>query len=267
MLIYGGALRVRFEFEVSGESLRIPVHYNHLVQAALYRNLDEALAEWYHDKGYTHEKRRFKLFTFSRLLARTRRYDPVAKSLEIRGRFSLRVGSPDVDFLESLVLHLVKKGDIKLNGARCSLVAVEVEVPVEASGPVTVRALSPIVVYSTLRDGSGKKKTYYYNPWEREFQEKILENLKRKWAAFHKGKEPPPMEGAYIKPLKVSKRNEAIVIFKGTVIKGWNGLYELYLPEPYFRLAYDAGLGSKNSQGFGMVEVVRRKLYEQNDNI
>jgi CRISPR-associated endoribonuclease Cas6 len=61
---------------------------------------------------------------------------------------------------------------------------------------------------------------------------------------------------AYIKPLRVNKRNEVIAIFKGTVIKGWTGIYELQLPEPYFSLAYDAGLGSKNSQGFGMVEVV-----------
>ena len=55
----------------------------------------------------------------------------------------------------------------------------------------------------------------------------------------------------------VSKRNEAIVNFKGTWVKGWMGLYELSLPEPFFTLAYNAGLGSKNSQGFGMVEVVR----------
>lgn len=47
------------------------------------------------------------------------------------------------------------------------------------------------------------------------------------------------------------------MLFKGTVIKGWTGLYELSLPEPLFQIAYDTGLGSKNSQGFGMVEVVR----------
>jgi len=57
--------------------------------------------------------------------------------------------------------------------------------------------------------------------------------------------------------INVSKRNEAIVNFKGTWVKGWMGLYELNLPEPFFTLAYNAGLGSKNSQGFGMVEVVR----------
>jgi CRISPR-associated endoribonuclease Cas6 len=33
-------------------------------------------------------------------------------------------------------------------------------------------------------------------------------------------------------------------------------LYEVNLPEPYFWLAYDAGFGSKNAAGFGMVAVV-----------
>ena len=252
-------MRVDFKLGPVGGVLRLPMHYNHLVQAALYRNLDEALAEWYHDKGYTYGKRQFKLFTFSRLLARARKYDPATKALEFRGQFALKVSSPDVEFLESLLLHLVKKREIMLNGTACNLIAAEVEMPVKASGTVTVRTLSPIVVYSTLTDASGRKKTYYYNPWEQEFQEKILENLKRKWAALHGSGEPPPMEGAYIKPVKVSKRNEVIVKFKGTVIKGWTGIYELYLPEPYFSLAYDAGLGSKNSQGFGMVEVVRKE--------
>ncbi|HEX30478.1 TPA: CRISPR-associated endoribonuclease Cas6, partial [Candidatus Poribacteria bacterium] len=46
------------------------------------------------------------------------------------------------------------------------------------------------------------------------------------------------------------------VMYRDTVIKGWTGVYELDLPEPFFHLAYDAGLGAKNSQGFGMVEII-----------
>ena len=49
-----------------------------------------------------------------------------------------------------------------------------------------------------------------------------------------------------------------IIRFKGTVIKGWMGTFEVRLPEPYFTLAYEAGLGAKNSQGFGMIQVVRK---------
>jgi hypothetical protein len=62
-----------------------------------------------------------------------------------------------------------------------------------------------------------------------------------------------------VKPRKVGKTDQQILNFKGFWIKGWTGLYEAKLPDPYFRLAYDAGLGSKNSQGFGMVGCWRRK--------
>jgi CRISPR-associated endoribonuclease Cas6 len=44
--------------------------------------------------------------------------------------------------------------------------------------------------------------------------------------------------------------------YRDALIKSWSGLYELDLPEPFFLLAYDAGLGSKNPQGFEMVEVM-----------
>jgi len=236
-------MRIVLELEPYGGALALPIHYNHLLQAMIYRSLDEALAEWLHNRGYCYGKRRFKLFTFSRLLSQSRRYDPKKGTITFTGPVRLKVGSVDVELLESLAVHLVRHREVKLNGTLCHFTAVEVEMPVRASGPLAVRTLSPIVVYSTLKDASGGKKTYYYNPWEREFQEKILENLGRKWAALHGSGKPPPMEGAYI--------------------KGWTGIYELYLPEPYFSLAYDAGLGSKNSQGFGMVEVWEPKQHGQ----
>jgi CRISPR-associated endoribonuclease Cas6 len=54
----------------------------------------------------------------------------------------------------------------------------------------------------------------------------------------------------------VGKQDLRILKYRETVIKAWTGIYELDLPEPFFLLAYESGLGSKNSQGFGMVEAV-----------
>jgi CRISPR-associated endoribonuclease Cas6 len=131
------------------------------------------------------------------------------------------------------------------------IISVEVE-PVPAyREKVIVKALSPITVYSTLMTPDGRKKTYYYNPFERDFQDLIIKNLQRKvrtWLGVESG-------NGSIKPHRVSARNERIVIYKSTVIKGWDGLYELHLPPEQFQMAFDAGLGSKNSQGFGCVEV------------
>ncbi|WP_022854100.1 CRISPR-associated endoribonuclease Cas6 [Thermodesulfatator atlanticus] len=251
---------MRISLRFFAEKLILPVHYNHILQAFIYRSLDETLARFYHEEGYRFLKRRFKLFTFSRLLAKDRSFDAQSRTITFKGPVCLKISAVDDRLLESLATYLVKKGSFRLGRNTCELDAVEVEMPVSPEGPVLVRAISPITTYSTLTTPEGKKKTYFYTPFEAEFSEKLLENLRRKAAAYWgEGAELPPLNGAYIRPLRVSKKNEAIVNFKGYWIKGWTGLYEVNLPRLYFELAYDAGLGAKNSQGFGMIEVVREE--------
>ena len=252
-------MRIAIRFEPEGGCLLLPIHYNHIVQAMIYSSLDSALADWYHNEGYSYGKRRFKLFTFSRLLSEKRFFDRHKKFINLVSPILLKIASMDENLLESLVNHLIRKGKFILNGIECQVQSVEVEPRVKFRGAVVVKALSPILTYSTLYDIlRSRKKVYYYSPWEKEFEEQILKNLERKAKAFYGVKrELPSLEGAYIKPLRVSNRNLAVVKFKETWLKGWTGVYELNLPEPYFTLAYDSGLGSKNSQGFGMVEVVK----------
>jgi len=47
-------------------------------------------------------------------------------------------------------------------------------------------------------------------------------------------------------------------MYKNFLIKGWMGTFRLQGLKKALKLAYDAGLGSKNSQGFGMFEVISR---------
>ncbi len=257
-------MRIALYFKPTSKELVLPVHYNHLVQAFIYASLDEALARFYHDRGFVYGKRRFKLFTFSRLLARERRFLPERREIAFSGRICLKIGALDERLLESLATYLVRRGRFYLGKNLCVLESVEVEMPVQPKGRLLVRALSPITTYSTLKTPEGRRKTYFYTPFEQEFSEKLLENLKRKARAyFGEGADLPPLNGAYVRAVRVSGRNQAIVNFKGYWIKGWTGLYELSLPGPYFELAYAAGLGAKNSQGFGMVEVVRQKGTEE----
>jgi len=148
---------------------------------------------------------------------------------------------------------------VHLHGSPCLIESVEVEPKISPpSRPVQVKTLSPITVYSTLYTREGKRKTYYYTPWEKEFSSLILENLRKKIHAFRGENIPYQSDNHYIKPLRVSRRDEKIVKYKGTIIKGWMGIYELYLPMEYFPFAYHAGLGSKNSQGFGMIEITEK---------
>ena len=43
--------------------------------------------------------------------------------------------------------------------------------------------------------------------------------------------------------------------YRGTIIKGWMGRFVLNGNKKLLKLGYDCGIGAKNSQGFGMVEV------------
>lgn len=247
-------MRLRLSFAPGAAQCVLPVHYNHVLQAFLYRHLDGQLAQSLHDEGFTEGKRHLKLFTFSRLQGEAMvRGD----SIVFPSAFSLVVASPDVRFLESLALHLIQARALTLADQSVLLTAVEVETDPPYQDPVHLRALSPISVYSTLTMADGRRKTYYYSPWESEFSQSIVRNLQRKYRVY--ANKEVSVDSAYVSPVRVSKRNEHIVLYKGTVIKAWSGIYEVSLPEPLFRMALDAGLGSKNSQGFGCVGVYERR--------
>lgn len=250
-------MRLRLSFAPASDRCVLPVHYNHVLQGFLYRHLDENLAEEIHNEGYTEGKRHLRLFTFSRLQGEAMVRDG---SIVLPGAFSFVVASPDVRFLESLALNLIQSRQLAMDGQPVQLTAVEVETDPPYQNPVLLRALSPISVYSTLSTADGRRKTYYYSPWESEFSANILRNLQRKYRVYY-GREVP-LDDAYVKPVYVNKRNEHIVFYKGTVIKAWSGVYEVSLPEPLFRMALDAGLGSKNSQGFGCMGIYQRRMRE-----
>lgn len=251
-------MRLVLRFEPKKGVLILPIHYNHLIQGMIYRTLDKSLRLWLHDEGFIWKKRKFKLFTFSRILSKRRHFNPDDRTISFYGPILLKISSLETKILESLAVYLVKNRDIQLNGTPCYFNAIEVEMPIRVGGPIKVRTLSPITVYRTLYTIDGSKKTYYYTPYEDEFEELLLDNLRRKAKAYEEraGEKLPPLKEGGIKPIKVGR--QVIIRFKGTVVKGWTGIFEVNLPEPYFTLAYDAGLGSKNSQGFGMIEVVAR---------
>ncbi len=247
-------MRIRITFRPR-EPLVLPIHYHPILQGVLYRNLDEALAAWYHDRGYPYHKRRFKLFTFSRLFARRRRFDPEHGEIHFSGTVHFHVGAVDTEFLESLASYLVRKGTLRVGDQVCDLAGIEVELPPPPARPIRIRTLSPISVYRTYLNPEGRRKTHFFHPTEDAFATRILENLQRKAVALWG--EAPPLDGAWIRPVRVGK--EVITYFKGTLIKGWDGEFDVSLPEPYYRLMLDAGLGAKNSQGFGMVSIVTAK--------
>jgi CRISPR-associated endoribonuclease Cas6 len=227
--------------------LDLPIGYNHLVQAAIYSNISTELANFLHDKGLFFGKRAFKFFTFSRLQGN---YGIRHERISFRGRVALCVSSPVLRFVKELANAVLKKGFIMLGDSRLKIVELSFPPEPKIGNEVRVRMLSPVTMYSTLLTADKRKKTYYYSPYEREFSPLLDGNAKKKCFILYGRKIESELT---VKPLNV---REVLVTYKGTVVKGWMGSFTLKGPRTLIRTAYEAGLGSKNSQGFGMFEVV-----------
>ncbi|MDI6851799.1 MAG: CRISPR-associated endoribonuclease Cas6 [bacterium] len=237
---------------IVGSTLVLPIHYNRLIQAFIYTNLDEWLATTLHNVGFKDpaSRRRIKFFTFSRLIP-SDNVKIKEKFIIFHGNVYLIVASPYSDFIQSFASNLFRKTHLELGSETLELVSVEVEAVPEYRDRILVKTLSPITVYSTVTTADGRKKVYYYSPFEEDFEILLLKNLQRK-ARIWFGEE---IEGGSIKPYKVSKKDERILTYQGNLIKGWDGIFELSLPPKLHQMAFDAGLGAKNSSGFGCIEM------------
>ena len=200
--------------------------------------------------------RNFKLFTFSRILGKTK-FNQRNKTLSIISPFNLMISSPVNDFIQSLAENLLKNEKLQVANEKFFVNSIDIQATPSSKKELKIKMLSPMTVYSTLFTAEGKKKTYYYTPYESDFSRLIFENLIKKYKVFYRAE----TNGLNFKiePLKVSPRSLKIINYKGTIIKGWLGAYKLTGSPELIKLAYDTGLGSKNSQGFGCFEAVSKR--------
>ncbi len=228
--------------------LTLPIHYNHILQAAILNLLsDENYSKFIHDTGFQFGKRRFKMFTFSRLEGKFS-IDIERKTITYFERAYLHISTIEDKFIEYVVNNLLLEG-LDIKGERIHVDKIELKSNTTNFGKIITK--SPIVAYSTF-ELNGRKKTYYYNPKEKEFQEILANNLIKKYIAYFE-KEP---KNRYFEITPVSNLKESIVIYKGTVIRGWNGIFQINGFDELINIAYDTGLGAKNSQGFGCFEFI-----------
>ena len=264
-------MRIAIEFSKDpygeGNRLSFPLEYNQSIQGFIYHNIDKTLASFLHDKGFITKGRTFKLFTFSRLLGKYRISsvtDPYGKErIEFEERVKFWIASPVDNLIESFASNLARKPEVFLGDERFYVTSIEVKQKLSCDN-AEIFMLSPVTVYSTLLKPEGGhpthmgKKTYYYNPKEEDFGRLVNENMKKKYTAFYrKNADNLAMD---ITPVKVRASDEKIVSYKGFIIKGWMGRYRIKGNEEVISLAYDTGLGAKNSQGFGMFEISRARL-------
>ena len=245
-------MRIKISLQ-SNDPIQLDYQYPLQLRALIYHLLPNEYASFLHDTGFQWQKRSFKLFAFSRIFGkRIHDYHIKTKPLVFERKIHFFLSSPINQILEYVANESLKRDGLKLSNNHVFLKSIEVEKPIIFPEKIKIRMLSPMTIRSTLLTGDGKKKSYYYNPYENEFSELMRKNLEKKYLLVYK----QSIDGE----LKItpSGRNKERIL-KGDrdfIIKAWDGYYELAGTPELIQLSYDTGLGEKNSLGLGMWEMV-----------
>jgi len=255
-------MRIDLTFNsVDGGRIRLSRINLYLLQAMIYNIMPEDLSEFLHNKGYKFEKRTFKLFAYSWLKGKTKPgFDD--QFIYFTPPLKLTVTSPISKTLEGITNGSLTNKKIRIGNTdlECSSIMVAGN---EVNGSsIIIRTLSPVTCFSTLYRPDGSPYTVYHDPREEIFQQQITENLKKKFSLIHPDKAVPD-ETVSMQPL--GNPRQQVARFRPDdprPVKGWWGKFKLKGPEELLQVALDAGLGAKNSAGFGCVESFNRERKE-----
>lgn len=244
-------IHIKIYLHTGETGVELPIHYNHIVQGAVYHSIDKELAAFLHNQGFLIDNRNFKMFAFSRLYGRFN-INRARKTITFTGVVRLIVSSPLDEFCRSIVNTLLERGNMRFGHRYLEVQEVQVLQQEVTGDNVVVKALSPVAVYSTMLRPDGRKYTCYFQPGEPDYEKLLAENLSKK----HRIVRNHTIPAGDIKIKAIGEQKLGIVKYKDFVIKGYSGKLRLRGPQKLLQTAVDSGLGSKNSQGFGCVEVI-----------
>lgn len=247
-------MRVEIYFDES-HPLTVPIQYNHYMQAMIFSWIkNKEYSAFIHDKGYQTEDKKYKLFTFSRING-LYRLDRENGTITFSKDISVTISSMSDEFMGFLLNSvLLERHELHIGPANVIINHIELKETPVFEDTVFVHTLSPCTVYSTLEN----KKTRYYSPLEEEYNESVRQNLIRKYTAYY-GKGPKDTE---FKMTPIGRVKQAKVNYKNFHVIAYDYSMRMEGSEELKRVAYNAGLGAKNSQGFGCIEM----LHEQGVN-
>ena len=250
-------MRLKIIIDVS-QGLRLPINYTPLLTGVIYRFLAESDAEYaafLHDEGYTAGPKRFKLFTFSQLLAKHRHIR--GSEIHFGSQLTWYVSSPVEKFLSHFADTLLTKRRLSLGNHSLQIKDVSIPRIPRLQTQMRLRCLSPIVM-STVRQRDGKQATHYCLPDDPSLSELIRQNLVRKHHAIHG---QPPTDDTLLFRFDtdyINKRHGRVtrlVDYKGIKIRSVLAPFYVDGSLTLIETGYDCGFGVKNSLGFGMADI------------
>lgn len=221
----------------------LPFNYFYQLQSSVYSLLGTVSeSDFWHDVGFG-EMSKFKGFCFGALQGEYR-VDTTQKKLLFDGALTLEVRSPVFEFIDAFQRAVEKRPYIKLFDTRLDVAAASLSNTHFDDGVTRFTAATPVVIHRQQPDGH----TVYFSPETDDFFIGICNNLEKKFSAI---KNTVP-EQVLLRPAGELKK--VVTKYKETWITGYTGDFEIRAGAKMKEFIYSAGLGEKNSQGFGFVE-------------
>lgn len=234
---------------LKNKSITLPINYNSMLQGVIYRLLsyDKEIGNEIHDEGYELDDKSYKLFTFSRLHGKGV-YEN--KMITYTGNIDFEIRFVDDRAIDDIKSSIAKTPYILLGKEILPILEYKVIDNTITSSSIDIKMITPITLHKTDEDN----KTVYINYDDEDFSSMILNNAINKYRAYF-GDNTRDLSLS-INPISVNDRDKVVTTFKGTYITGWQGYYHLEGSNELINFLYYAGLGDRNSQGFGMFKII-----------
>lgn len=234
-------MQIHLDFKT--DMLNVPLAYNAMLHGMIFSVLASADADYatfLHDRGQEENLNRYKLFTFGRLSGE---YRINGKEIIFPRRVSLEIRSADERFIQNFLYGCRKSERYKIGTNTVMLENCRLTDKIIDKECVRVRTLSPFFYKAEYPENKifDAEAAHY----------KLIDNARKKW--IYSGRDENDFR------LELEFKNEpkrVLTQFKNIYITSWDSELELTGNISTLNFIYNAGIGGKNSQGFGMFETI-----------
>lgn len=257
--------KINLEVQKNNDCL-LPINYQYELSAWIYNILnygDPEFANWLHHKGYTNDKKQFKLFTFSGININD--FKVHNDRLKIFSpRVSFYISFYPVESISPFINGLFKKQEFtigdKISKVDFKVISIDKQPDPEFKDKMAFRCISPLVI--SYADGQMRsKKADYLHPEEENFQRIFLHNLMNKYRSFYNMPYDDKLINDNSLQILSNPKSRLITIKANTSqeskIRGFVFDFAVKATTELIKIGYYGGFGEKNSLGFGCVKVIK----------
>jgi len=239
---------MRLKIELGLQSRAVPLNYKSLIQGAIYSMLKgNEKTMLVHGRGYrSSDNRLFRLFVFSDIIGDFR-LETKTKTMTFSSNGYVELAAYDESIILEIIKHLQRFPALSLGSLTIPIINFEIHDDrcLQTADGITLETISPVTIYKS--DG---KKTLYYSPDDPEFVALLHDNINRK---LESAGYSPQSRRPHIEIISHSPRSGR---FRSIFFETYDlRFYIKDVAYEYISMMMNAGVGAKNSMGFGMVRI------------